>query len=121
MQPVARHAQPYGRLEVVNQLELDFGRRVVARAAPYRADAEVDRGARVQMRHRVHAERERDVRAVLRGGADQRPVAPPERQYSTTLVRGWMQNSSWKRSGGICRSSSLVRSGILRHTSGSSR
>jgi len=40
-------------------------------------------------------------------------VAPPERQYSTTLLRGWMQNSSWKRSGGICRSSSLVSGGIL--------
>ena len=24
-----------------------------------------------------------------------RPVAPPERQYSTAAVRGWMQNSSW--------------------------
>jgi hypothetical protein len=40
-------------------------------------------------------------------------VAPPERQYSTAALRGWMQNSSWKRSGGICRRSSLVSGGIL--------
>src|SRR5439155_2050802 len=39
------------------------------------ADAEVDRRARVEMRDRMHAERKRDVRAVLRGGADQRPRA----------------------------------------------
>ena len=62
-------------LEVVDELELDFGRRVGARAAPDGADAAVDRGARVEVRHRVHAEREGDVGAVVGGGADQRPGA----------------------------------------------
>ncbi len=75
MQAVARHADPDRRLEVVDQLELRLGGRIGPGAAPHRADAEVDRGARVEMRDRVHAERERDVRAIVGRGADQRPGA----------------------------------------------
>src|SRR5687768_2018721 len=58
---------------MVDELELRLGRGVRARAAPDGADAAVDRRARIEMRHRMHAERKRDVRAVVGGGADQRP------------------------------------------------
>src|SRR6185503_457610 len=60
---------------VVDQLELHLGRRVGAGAAPHGADAVADRGSRVEVRHRVHAEREGDVRAVGGLRADQRPGA----------------------------------------------
>src|SRR5687768_11546728 len=60
---------------MVDELELRLGRGVRARAAPDGADAAVDRRARIEMRHRMHAERKRDVRAVVGGGADQRPGA----------------------------------------------
>ena len=75
VQAVARHAEPDRRLEVVDQLELRLRGRVGAGAAPHGADAVVDRGAGVEVRHRMHAEREGDVRAVVGGGADQRPGA----------------------------------------------
>mgnify|MGYP003694284807 CR=1 FL=1 len=73
MQAVARHAEPDRRLEVVDQLELHLGRRVGAGAAPHGADAVVDGGAGVEVRHRVHAERKGDVRAVLRASRRSAP------------------------------------------------
>src|SRR2546426_4275410 len=75
MQSIARHADPDARLEVVDQLELRLGGRVGARAAPDGADPQVDRRARIEMRDRVNAQGKRDVRAVVRRRADQRPGA----------------------------------------------
>src|SRR3989454_5209606 len=87
MQSIARHADPDGRLEVVDQLELRLGGRIGARAAPDGADAEVDRRARIEMRDRVNAQGKRDVRAVVRGRADQRPGALEDQQVVLHVLR----------------------------------
>src|SRR5205814_8100951 len=87
MQAVARHADPDGRLEMVDQLELRLGRRVGARAAPDGADPQVDRRARIEMRDRVYAQGKRDVRAVVRSRADQRPGALEDQHVVPHVLR----------------------------------
>jgi len=75
MQPIARHAEPDGGLEVVDQLELHLGRRIGPGAGPHGADAAVDGGARIEMRDRMHAERKGNMRAIPGRRPDQRPRA----------------------------------------------
>src|SRR5712691_3899709 len=87
MQSIARHADPDGRLEVVDQLELRLGGRVGARTAPDGADAQVDRRARIEMRDRVNAQGKRDVRAVVRRRADERPGALEDQHVVLHVLR----------------------------------
>src|SRR5215510_2356945 len=70
MNPIARHAGPDRRLELADQLQLIQRGRVAAGAAPDRADAEILGRARIEVSHRMDAERERDMDEIVRGRAD---------------------------------------------------
>ena len=66
VQRVARHAEPDGRLQALDQLELQRRGRRGAGARPVHGDAARRGAARVDLPDRMDAERERDMRALRR-------------------------------------------------------
>src|SRR5215813_3405033 len=69
MQRIARHAEPDRRLQALNQVELQGGRRRGTRAGPVHSDAARGGAARVDLADRVDTHREGDVGTLAAAGA----------------------------------------------------